>query len=231
MSPVSLPRSFCVLLLVYRRCQCDCIIFCLEPEDCICTFSQCITTCRMSSGSDVSASNSTAEATEQKCTLNSNQVNTFSLSRHSLRYPYHPTLASQTKPPSCNKTWASSIFWWCCIPSLSLWVVLLYPPPPGWCNFLPISVCAVLLWLVPMSSPSSFGVVWCGCLLLGGAAFSLLLYFDVTVQVTRIQVKEKVKEKRRQGQGTFLKYFSASKKKEKKEKNGKSSCFTKKQKH
>ena len=46
---------------------------CLEAEDCMCTFRQCVTSCQLTTtGSDVAVGNTTAEATEQALTLKSN---------------------------------------------------------------------------------------------------------------------------------------------------------------
>ena len=59
-------------------CQCGCI-FCLEPEDCMCTPSQCTTMCQLSHQEEtMSVSNTTAEAAEQEFTLNSNLMYPFS---------------------------------------------------------------------------------------------------------------------------------------------------------
>ena len=64
-----------------KTCQCD-HIFCLEPEDCMCTCGQCVTAvCCHITRDTISVSNTTAKATEQEVTQTSTLMYPFSL-RH-----------------------------------------------------------------------------------------------------------------------------------------------------
>ena len=88
-----------------KMCQCVCI-FCREPEELhvhlqpVCHDVSTVT----SRGSDISASNTTAETTGQEFTPNSYLMYTFSL--HFIHQGVHTFqhLAVGTKPTSCNNT-------------------------------------------------------------------------------------------------------------------------------
>ena len=84
-----------LLRYTVKTWQCDCI-FCLEPEGCMCTFSQCVTSrqpshcvVRCLSQQHNRRSHRTGRHTEQYPDV------PVLTSRHTQRYPYRPTLASQ----------------------------------------------------------------------------------------------------------------------------------------